>query len=61
MERDRISREMAQSILSAQLSIEEKKTYADYLVDNFRSFEETKKQVLAVWEKIKKFQKEREA
>ena len=61
MERDRISRETAQSILSAQLSIEEKKAYADYLVDNSGSVEETKKQVLAVWEKIKKFQKEREA
>jgi dephospho-CoA kinase len=61
MERDRISRETAQSILSAQLSIEEKKAYADHLVDNSGSVEETKKQVLAVWEKIKKFQKEREA
>jgi dephospho-CoA kinase len=61
MERDRISREMAQSILSAQLSIEEKKAYADHLVDNSGSVEEAKKQVLAVWEKIKKFQKEREA
>jgi len=61
MERDRISRETAQSILSAQLSIGEKKAYADHLVDNSGSVEETKKQVLAVWEKIKKFQKEREA
>ena len=60
MERDRISREMAKNILSAQLSIEEKKTYADYLVDNSGSVGETKKQVLAVWAKIKKFQKARE-
>jgi dephospho-CoA kinase len=61
MERDRISREIAKNILSAQLSIEEKKTYADYLVDNSGSVEATKKQVLSVWDKIKEYQKERKA
>ena len=59
MERDRISRETAKSILSAQLSIEEKKTYADYLVDNSGSIETTKTQVLSVWKKIKEYQAER--
>jgi dephospho-CoA kinase len=59
MERDRISREKAESILSAQLSIEEKKSYADYLVDNSGSIEETKKQILGVWGRIREFQKAR--
>ena len=57
MERDQISREMAQSILAAQLPIDEKRAYADYLIDNSGPLEETKKQVQEVWEKLKEFQK----
>jgi dephospho-CoA kinase len=60
MERDGISREMARNILSAQLPLGEKKAYADYLVDNSGSIAETKRQVLEVWEEIKKFQGTRE-
>ena len=59
MERDGISREMARNILSAQLPLAEKNTYADYLVDNSGSVEATRKQVLSVWEKIKEYQQER--
>jgi dephospho-CoA kinase len=59
MERDGISREMAQSILAAQLPIDEKRAYADYIIDNSGSLEETKKQVQEVWEKLKDFQKSR--
>ena len=59
MERDHISREMAQSILAAQLPIEEKKAYADFIVDNSRSLQETKGQVAEVWQKLKEFQEER--
>ena len=61
MERDRIPREMAQSILSAQLSIEEKKTYADYVVENSGSPENTKKQAREVWRKLQEYQKNRRA
>ncbi len=61
MERDRIPREMARSILSAQLSIEEKKTYADYVVDNSGSPENTKKQTREVWRKLQEYQKDRKA
>ncbi len=61
MERDRIPREMARSILSAQLSIEEKKTYADYVVDNSGSPENTKKQAREVWRKLQEYQKDRKA
>ena len=59
MDRDKISREMAQNILTAQLPIDEKKGYADFIVDNSGSLEETKRQVGEVWQKLKKFQQER--
>jgi len=59
MERDGISREIAQSILAAQLPIDEKRAYADYIIDNTGSLEETKKQVEEVWQKIREFQKNR--
>ena len=61
MERDGISREMAQSILAAQLPIDEKRAYADYIIDNSGSLEETRKQVEEVWKKLKEFQKNRPA
>ena len=59
MERDHISREMAENILAAQLPIDGKKAYADFIVDNSRSLEETKSQVGEVWQKLKDFQEER--
>lgn len=59
MERDKISREMALNMLKAQLPIEEKRAYADYIIDNSGSLEDTKRQVLEVWEKIKDFQTKR--
>jgi len=59
MERDHISREMAENILAAQLPIDGKKAYADFIVDNSRSLEETKRQVGEVWQKLKDFQEER--
>jgi len=58
MKRDGISREMAVNILSSQLPLEEKRSYADFIVDNSGSLEETKKQVQEIWEKLKKFSKE---
>ncbi|NWF56237.1 MAG: dephospho-CoA kinase [Syntrophaceae bacterium] len=59
MDRDRISREMALSILKAQLPIDEKRSYADYIIDNSGPLEETRKQVLEVWQRLKDFQKGR--
>ena len=59
MERDKISREMAQSILAAQLSIDEKRAYADYIIDNSGTPEDTEKQVRETWKKIKEFQESR--
>jgi dephospho-CoA kinase len=56
MERDEISREMAQSILAAQLPIDEKRAYADYIIDNSGTPADTERQVQKTWEKLKAFQ-----
>ena len=57
MKRDRISREMALNMLRSQSPIEEKRSYADFTVDNSGSVKETKRQVEEVWEKLKRNQK----
>lgn len=59
MERDLITHEMVENILAAQMPIEEKKAYADYVVDNSGSLAETKSAVLKIWEAIKEYQKDR--
>jgi dephospho-CoA kinase len=58
MRRDHVSREMAVNMLSSQLPIEGKRGYADFIIDNSGSLEETKRQVKEVWKKLKKNQKE---
>lgn len=59
MERDGISREEAASRLKAQLPIEDKVGYADFVVNNESSLEETQSQVDELWEKIKQSQQEK--
>jgi dephospho-CoA kinase len=59
MEREPISRETALQMLKSQLAIEEKKKFADYIVDNSGSLEETRKQVEAVWLQLKKIREEK--
>ncbi len=59
MKRDRVSREMALTMVRSQFPVEGKRTYADFIVDNSGSLEETKRQVEEVWEKLKKFQGEK--
>ena len=54
MKRDRIGRQAAMNILKAQLSIDEKVHYADFVIRNEGSLEETRKQVEAVWQELKK-------
>jgi dephospho-CoA kinase len=51
--RDGISREKAADILQAQMPIDEKVGYADFVIRNEGSMEETKRQVDDFWEKIK--------
>jgi dephospho-CoA kinase len=54
MKRDGITRDAAESILRAQLPIDEKLKHADFVIHNERSLEETRKQVEEVWEELKK-------
>jgi dephospho-CoA kinase len=56
VKRDRISLEMARAMVSAQMSIEKKRAYADYCLNNSGTIEETKKQVLRVWGEVKEYQ-----
>jgi len=58
MTRDKMSEDDARAILKAQLSIEEKVRYADFVIYNDRSVGETKKQVRDLWQKLRHLQKE---
>lgn len=55
--RDGISLEEATKIISSQLAIDEKKGYADYVIDNEGSLDETKAQVEKVWADLQDFRK----
>jgi dephospho-CoA kinase len=57
MKRDAISREAAENILKAQLPIDEKVGYADFVIHNEGSLEETRKQVVDVWRKLQELKK----
>lgn len=59
--RDNISMEQAGTIMANQLPIDEKISYADFIIDNKGSLEDTKKQVKDLWKELKKIQKERAA
>lgn len=59
MEREPISRETAIQVLRSQLPIEEKRKYADYIVDNSGSLEKTRRQVEEVWIQLKKLREEK--
>jgi dephospho-CoA kinase len=56
MERDHISREEAANILKAQLPIDEKVGYADFVIHNEKGLAETRKQVKELWEILEKEQ-----
>ncbi len=60
MERDGISEEEAGRILDAQLPIDEKVGFADFVINNEKGLEETRKQVEALWRKLKKLQQEKQ-
>lgn len=47
--RNKLNREEIDSRIRSQLSIEKKKSLADYLIDNSGTVEETKRQVVALW------------
>ena len=58
MERDKITMEHAERILNAQLPINEKIGYADFVINNEGSIEETRRQVIEIWKKLKEIQEE---
>ena len=58
IKRDNISTEEAHNILSAQLPIDEKAGYADFVIDNGDSLQETKAQVEKLWQELQGIQKE---
>ena len=59
IKRDRISEEMARNMIRSQLPIEEKRGYADFIVDNSGTVEETRTQVEEIWGKLKEIQRNR--
>jgi len=52
VQRDGITKEMAISIINAQMPIDEKLTHAHYVIDNSDTLEETMRQVKDLWEKL---------
>lgn len=56
-ERDGSSKEEAAHRVKAQLAIDEKLAYADFVIYNDKSLEETKKQVEELWRALKAIQK----
>jgi dephospho-CoA kinase len=56
MKRDGITKDAAVSILDAQLPIDEKVKYSDFVIHNEGTLEETRRQVEEVWKVLKKCQ-----
>jgi len=61
IKRDPISQDMARNMIRSQLPIEEKRGYADFIVDNSGTLEETRRQVEEIWGKLKEIQRDRSA
>ena len=59
--RDGISEEEAARILDAQLPIDEKVGFADFVIHNEGDLDEARKQAVEVWKKLKAIQAERQA
>ena len=54
MERDRFTLEQALARISSQMPLDEKRTYADYVIDNTGSREETELQTIEIFARIKR-------
>ena len=59
VKRDGVGGEEAAKILKAQMPIDDKLAYADFVIHNEKSLEETRRQVKALWKKLKEIQKQR--
>lgn len=53
-ERDRLSEREIEQHLRAQMSLDEKRKLADFVIENDGTMEELKRQVREVWEKLRK-------
>ena len=51
-DRDDATREEIEARVRAQLSLDEKREVADYVIDNSGSIEDTRSQVDALWKKL---------
>jgi dephospho-CoA kinase len=54
MKRNKITREEAERRVGAQMSSEEKRRYADYVIDTSGTFDETRERVIEVYNKLVK-------
>ena len=52
MLRDNLTREQAEKRIDSQMPQEEKKRFADHLIDTSNGFEDTRKQVIAVYDRL---------
>jgi dephospho-CoA kinase len=57
MERNGLSHDDAELRLASQMSIREKIRYADFVIDNSGTFEQTKKSVDELWDKLVELQR----
>jgi dephospho-CoA kinase len=60
MKRNQISREDAERRISAQMSSDEKRRYADYEIDTSGTFEETRQHVIALYQQLCRDQEARD-
>jgi dephospho-CoA kinase len=58
-ERDGIGDQLAANMVRSQMSIEEKKRFADYIIDNSGTMEDTDRQVHEFWKALKILQQEK--
>jgi dephospho-CoA kinase len=54
MQRDQLSEQEAHARIAAQMPIEQKKSLADYVIDNSGSYEQTERQVDQLWNSLNK-------
>lgn len=54
MKRNQLNRQEAENRIEAQMPIDEKRKYADYIIDNSGSIEETQRQVEQLMDKLRK-------
>jgi len=58
-EREGIDEQGAANMVRSQMTIEEKKGYADYIIDNSGTIEETRRQVRQLWVELKRLQQQK--